>query len=86
MGVAIVQISTDLILQALAFPEETKVRACIGERAWLGRIELVIEHPDLPSVADGQAISEIVPVFTWKGEDRPAKFLNFSWSSARAER
>ncbi len=78
MKVARIRISTQLILDALAFPKGAKVKACIGERAALGDIDLFIEHGDLPKVPDGQQIPLRVPVITAKVPP-PSEFFAFDW-------
>lgn len=77
MKVARIVVSTKLILDALAFPDGAEVKACIGERAPLGEIELFIEHDALPDVAKGHEIPQRVPVIT--AEHLPATFFTFDW-------
>ncbi len=78
MKVARIVVSTEIILDALAFPKGAKVKACMGERAPLGEIELFVEHDDLPDVAQGHEIPQRVPTITTTGEP-PAAFFAFDW-------
>jgi len=75
----IVKVSTHLILDALAFPEGSEIEACLGERAPLGEIELIISHDDLPDVPEGNPLPSLLPTFTLVG-DLPAKFIEFDWN------
>lgn len=77
MKVARICISTQLILDALAFPKGAQVKACIGERAPLGEIELFVEHDALPDVASGHEIPQRVPVI--HAEELPVTFFTFDW-------
>jgi hypothetical protein len=70
-----VRITTDLILQALHFPAGARVLACYGERAaYPGDIELVVEHDELPEVAEGGEAPLMKPVITiyYEGDAIPA--------------
>lgn len=78
MRIARVRVSMQLFLDALAFPEGARVRACVGERAGLGDIDLFIEHDDLPEVPEGQEIPLRVPVITTE-EPPPSDFFTFDW-------
>lgn len=80
MKVARIVVSTKLILDALAFPDGAEVKACIGERAPLGEIELFIEHDALPHVPQGHEIPRRDPVIT--AENLPGTFYTFDWGEA----
>lgn len=83
MRVARIVINTRLLLDALAFPDGAKVKACIGERAPLGEIELFVEHEYLPDVPDGQPIPRRDPII--KAEYLPATFYTFDWGEEVVE-
>ena len=80
MKAASVLISTELIMGALAFPEGATVKACLGERAPLGYIELVVEHDDLPEVPEGGEVPALKPCINILNiEQRPSHFYAFDW-------
>ena len=79
-------VSTDLLLEALAFPEGSRVLACIGERASLGEIELFVEHDDLPDVPKGMPIPIRVPQISVSDADkRPSDFFKFEWGRSQVD-
>ena len=79
-GRARIRVSTPLILQALAFPEGTKLVACHTEHvASDGYVEFVLDHRDLPLLIEGQAAPVIVPVFTQVGP-RPETWIKVDWN------
>lgn len=80
MKIARVFVATDLIMAVLAFPEGATVKACLGERAPLGEIELIVEHDDLPEVPAGGEVPTLKPRITiLNSEQRPSQFYAFDW-------
>ena len=75
-----ISISTDLLLQALAFPEDTEIMACIGDRAYLGIIDIIVESADLPTVEPGNPIPLLTPTLTADYDKRPATWIKFNWN------
>ena len=62
--VARVRVSRDAILKWLKFDGGTIHRVIEDSEYWSsGRIELVIEHPDLPEVNEGDMIPTVVPSY-----------------------
>lgn len=82
MKIARVFVATDLIMAVLAFPEGATVKACLGERAPLGEIELIVEHDDLPDVPDGHEIPIRKPILTLLDADKKRpEFISFDWGT-----
>lgn len=62
--VARIEISSDLLAQALHFPEGTVFRNCLGGSPTInGGVLLIVEHEDLPDVEVGGLIPQITPMF-----------------------
>lgn len=75
-----VRVSTDLILEALGFPEGTMIIACYGERAGHpGDVDFIVHHNDLPKTPEGGEAIEINPHLTITHEDAPKHWIDFSW-------
>jgi hypothetical protein len=53
-------VSEDLILKWLDYADGGTIRR-IGLSDWENRIEITIEHPDMPEVRDGDAIQVVNP-------------------------
>lgn len=62
MGQALVDISGLLLLDALCFPEGTKILAASNGK-WFGDVKLLVDHKDLDDVVDGDNPPNIVPKF-----------------------
>lgn len=79
-NLARVRLSTDLILQALAFPEGTTVIACDGERAgYPGDIDLIVHHPDLPVTPELAFAPLTTPIHKLINKP-PSAFFEFDWN------
>jgi hypothetical protein len=63
--VAKVRVTDELIIEALHFPEGTKLLRIYESDPWIpkaGYHTLVIEHPDLPAVHEGAVIPDAMPL------------------------
>lgn len=74
--IARVKVSKELLLQALAMPEDTGITNVTYD----GRtIEFIVIHPDLPATTSDQKIPEVTPVYRVVGSP-PREWLKFSWT------
>ena len=62
-----IQITPEIIVEALKLPQETRIIGCIE---FAGLIELKVEHPDLPELKHGDKIPLIKPIY---------KKIEFNW-------
>lgn len=75
-------ISEQLLCQALALPEGTKIKhASNNPVEWGFRrgIFIVVEHPDLDEVEDGVKIPELSPRYECIPDKQPSDWLKFDW-------
>lgn len=77
--IAIVRVSAELFLSALAFPEGTRIKGYRCEGGHRVTIELVMVHPDLPEVPYGENPPVIAPIIKQVGM-RPDEWLSFDWN------
>lgn len=73
------QVSSELICQALALPDEIKLRDIVMDNYNPDVYVFFVEHPELQEVHEDQVIPEVSPVFTTNYDDRPATWTSFSW-------
>lgn len=63
-----VEISEELLLDVLRFPKGTSIYRCVDNNVNIGKVCLILEHPDLPIVESGKIIPITTPIFTHKEE------------------
>jgi hypothetical protein len=58
-------ITVETIVQALGFPDGTKIRRIdfAQDKYVEGVYQMIIEHPELPEVRDGEVIHVAYPIF-----------------------
>lgn len=78
-GRAIVEITPELVLLALAFPEDTKTLYVRWdpERHVL---RFVMESFDLPEWVLGNPLPVVRPILTYDYDNRPATWMEFDWN------
>ncbi len=70
-------------------PEGSVIRAIVQSETIPGMYVMLVEHPDLPEVREGETVPETIPTLTADYEKRPATWLTWDWglttvSSGRA--
>ncbi len=72
-------VTAELIVQALALPEGTKLHAIVASYEFPGVFTLYVEHPDLPELT-GMGVSEIVPTFSADYTKCPTTWITCNWN------
>lgn len=62
-----------LFAEALGLPELARVKVIDDASRYYGGAVIVIEHPDLPEVEEGEQIPEIMPLF------EGGKLVDWGW-------
>jgi|WetSurMetagenome_2_1015567.scaffolds.fasta_scaffold52663_2 hypothetical protein len=78
--IANIEVSEELIEQAFALPEGSRIENISRSSLRTGVFVFTIEHPDLPEVEEGNAIPQITPLLTADYEKRPATWITFDWN------
>ena len=80
-------ISYEVLRMVLGLPEDTEIRRVVDlddGRYWeMERFRVVVSHPDLPSVLEGQALQQVDPVFEERS-DEPGIRLK-AWNMSRRD-
>ena len=72
-------VSKELLREALAMPEDTVIHSITPHKFRRGVFVFCIEHPDLPSLSEGEVTPEIAPVITADYDKKPSMWLTWSW-------
>ncbi len=71
-----VDVAPELIAKALHFPEGTDITGALVKRGVHGYVvSLMVEHPDLPAVAEGDVAPEVWPIVQYHRES-----WDFDWN------
>jgi hypothetical protein len=76
---AIINLSYELLVDALAMPEGTVVYNVSMHPKRNGCIRLVVLHEDLPVVNYGEELPEISPTIEADYKKKPSTWLTFNW-------
>lgn len=84
--IAMLKITGELIEQALAMPEGTRILgirfiASLAPQEIGGIAEFIVSHPDLPETPEGVIVSELIPILTvTEEEDKPFRRTEWDWN------
>lgn len=76
---AVIQVSEELIREALAMPDGAEIVDIRRSNERFGQYEMLVDHPDLPAVAELGIIPLVTPTLTADFEKRPATWLTWDW-------
>ena len=86
MGMVRVDISMELIRDALAIPEDVKIVQILRDEFVPYKFTFYFEGEGLPDVPEGGMPEKVNPSITWMGDWRPREFLRFDWNVSDGER
>jgi len=71
-------VTSELIANALAFPDDAEIIYIIMESP--GIFTFYVEHPDFPVLKEAKVPIEIVPVFHCDYDKRPSTWITCDWN------
>jgi hypothetical protein len=77
------RVSAQIIMDSLAMPEGSKLRAIVQDEFHPNVFVFYVEHPDLPEEVEGMPPVEIMPIVKADYERRPSMWLTFEWNVDR---
>jgi hypothetical protein len=75
-----IDITSELILQALAFPDGTTIYDIYPNGKIPNVFTFLVEHPDLPELTGEGSIPQIKPIFTADYTKRPSTWITCNWN------
>jgi len=72
-------VSSDLIRDALAIPEEATIYDIHQSEQRVGSYTFYVVHPDLPEIGAGDVVPEVSPIIRADYDKKPSVWLTWDW-------